>query len=85
MILFKKGVISASIVQKREAFEVWGFRVLYAYNHPATPIMAKYKELGMAMIPKEILTGVMIMTPDNVSDVIDVLNYQEEVYKQMGK
>ena len=36
----KKGVIQAAIVQKREAFEAWGFRVLYDYNHPASPIMA---------------------------------------------
>jgi len=80
----KKGVIQAAIVQKREAFEVWGFRVLYAYNHPATPIMQKYKELGMPMIPNEILTGVLVMTPDNVNDVIEVLDYQESVYKEMG-
>jgi len=80
----KKGVIQASIVQKREAFEVWGFRVLYAYNHPATPIMEKYKELGMPMIPNEILTGVLVMTPDNVDAIIEVLEYQEKVYKEMG-
>jgi ribose transport system substrate-binding protein len=80
----QKGVISAAIVQMREAFEVWGFRVLYAYNHPATPIMAKYKEVGMPMIPNEILTGVVVMTPENVAGVEEVLNYQEQIYKEMG-
>jgi len=80
----QKGVIQAAIVQKREAFEVWGFRVLYAYNHPATPIMEKYKALGMPMIPNEILTGVLVMTPENVGSVIDVLDYQQQVYKEMG-
>lgn len=80
----QKGVISAAIVQMREAFEVWGFRVLYAYNHPATPIMAKYKEVGMPMIPNEILTGVVVMTPENVGGVVEVLEYQEQVYEEMG-
>lgn len=78
----QKGVISAAIVQMREAFEVWGFRVLYAYNHPATPIMAKYKELGMPMIPNEILTGVVVMTQDNVGGMIEILEYQEQVYNK---
>ena len=81
----QKGVIQAAIVQKREAFEVWGFRSLYAYNHPGTPIMQKYKDLGMAMIPNEILTGVLVMTPQNVKGVIDVLKYQEQVYNEMKK
>ncbi len=80
----KKGVIQASVVQKREGFEVWGFRVLYAYNHPASPIMAKYKELGFPQVPKLVLTGVMVMTPDNVDDIIEILDYQESVYKDMG-
>jgi ribose transport system substrate-binding protein len=81
----QKKAIHAAIVQLREAFEVWGFRVLYAYNHPGTPIMQKYKDLGMAMIPNEILTGVVVMTPANVGGVLEVLNYQEQVYKGMKK
>jgi len=80
----QKGVIQAAIVQMREAFEVWGFRVLYAYNHSATPIMEKYKTLGMPMIPNEILTGVVVMTTQNVKKVIEVLAYQEQIYKEMG-
>jgi hypothetical protein len=47
--------------------------------------MQKYKDLGMAMIPNEILTGVLVMTPQNVGGVIDVLKYQEQVYKGMKK
>jgi ribose transport system substrate-binding protein len=81
----QKKVIQAAIVQKREAFEVWGFRALYAYNHPGSMIMQKYKELGMAMIPNEMLTGVLVMTPDNVGPVLDVFRYQEQVYKGMKK
>ena len=80
----QRGTIQAAIVQKREAFEVWGFRVLWAYNHPATPIMQQYKDMGMPMIPNEILTGVLVMTPDNVDGVIGVLDYQEQVYNDMG-
>jgi ribose transport system substrate-binding protein len=80
----KKQTIQAAVVQKREAFEIWGFRVLYEFNHPSTPILEKYKEIGFAMVPKLILTGVLVMTPDNVDKVIDVLNYQEKVYKEMG-
>ena len=80
----KNGVIQTAVVQKREAFEAWGFRVLYDYNHPASPIMAKYKELGFAMVPKLLLSGVMIMTPENVDKVLEVLDYQEQVYKEMG-
>jgi len=80
----KKKTIQAAVVQKREAFEIWGFRVLYEFNHPSTPILEKYKEIGFAMVPKLILTGVLVMTPDNVDKVIDVLKYQEKVYKKMG-
>jgi len=80
----KNGVIQAAVVQKREAFEAWGFRVLYDYNHPASPIMEKYKEIGFAMVPKLLLSGVMIMTPENVDKVLEVLDYQEQVYKEMG-
>lgn len=80
----KKEAIQAAVVQRREAFEAWGFRVLYDYNHPASPIMAKYKELGFVMVPQLLLSGVMIMTPDNVDNVIEVLEYQEQVYKEMG-
>jgi len=80
----KKNVIQAAVVQRREAFESWGFRVLYAYNHPISPIMAKYKEIGFSMVPKEVLTGVFVMTPDNVDGVIEVLEYQEKVSKEMG-
>ncbi len=44
--------------------------------------MAKYKEIGMPMIPNEILTGVVVMTTDNVDSVIEVMEYQEQVYKE---
>lgn len=80
----KKKTIQAAVVQKREAFEIWGFRVLYEYNHPSTPILQKYKDMGFPMVPKLIMTGVLVMTPDNVDQMIDVLNYQEQVYKDMG-
>jgi ABC-type sugar transport system substrate-binding protein len=80
----KKQTIQAAVVQKREAFEIWGFRVLYEYNHPSTPILQKYKDMGFPMVPKLIMTGVLVMTPDNVDQMIDVLNYQEQVYKDMG-
>jgi len=31
------------------------------------------------------LTGVLVMSPDNVVGVLDVLNYLEQVYKGMKK
>ena len=79
----RNNLIQAAIVQKREAFEYWGFKVLYEYNHPSSPIMAKYKEIGFPMVPKQIMTGAMIMTPDNVNNIIKILEYQEDVYKKM--
>ena len=79
----RNNLIQAAIVQKREAFEYWGFKVLYEYNHPPSPIMAKYKEIGFPMVPKQIMTGAMIMTPDNVNDIIKILEYQETVYKKI--
>lgn len=49
-------------MQKREAFEVWGFRAQYCYKHPGMPIMQEGKVL-MAMIVNEILTGVPAVHP----------------------
>ena len=75
----QKGSIQASVVQKREAFEVWGLRMLYFHNHPGSEITKKYKELGFPMLPNQMLFDVMVMNQDNVGKIKDIIDYMKEL------
>lgn len=62
----KAGTIQATVVQKREAFEVWALRFLYEINHPSSEPMAAYAKQGFPMVPSQALFGAVVVDGDNV-------------------
>ena len=62
----KTGTIQATVVQKREAFEVWALRFLYEINHPSSDPMAAYAKQGFPMVPTQALFGAVVVASDNV-------------------
>ncbi len=62
----KAGTIQATVVQKREAFEVWALRFLYEINHPSSEPIATYANLGFPMVPSQALFGAVVVDADNV-------------------
>jgi len=77
----KEGVIQASVVQKREAFETWALRVVYYYNHPGYSIGDAYKDAGFNMIPNFMTTGTMVVTKDNLDALKDVHEFEMQFVK----
>lgn len=63
----KAGTIQATVVQKREAFEVWALRFLYEINHPSSEPMAAYAKQGFPMVPTQALFGAVVVGPENVA------------------
>jgi ABC-type sugar transport system substrate-binding protein len=62
----RDGTINATLVQKREAFETWALRMLDSIARGTDPVMRKYTDQGFPMIPTESLTGVIVVTKDNI-------------------
>jgi len=73
------GVIDATLVQKREAFESLALQTLYGYNHPGTELLMKYKEAGFPMIPEFIYTGTLVLTKENMSQLMSVYDYAKTI------
>jgi ribose transport system substrate-binding protein len=62
----RNGSMQATVVQKREAFEVWALRFIYEYNHPSSENIKRYADLGFPMLPNEALFGVVVVNKDNI-------------------
>lgn len=62
----RNGSMQATVVQKREAFEVWALRFIYEYNHPSSDAIKRYADLGFPMLPNEALFGVVVVNKDNI-------------------
>ena len=75
----QEGIIDATLVQKREAFESIALLTLYNYNHPQTEILKRYKDAGFPMIPEFVYTGTMVLTKDNISKLQEVYDYVKTV------
>jgi ABC-type sugar transport system substrate-binding protein len=75
----KEGIIDASLVQEREAFETLALLTLYNYNHPQTELLKRYKDAKFPMIPSTIYTGTMVLTKDNVDQLQSILDYENTI------
>jgi ribose transport system substrate-binding protein len=75
----KDGIIDATLVQKREAFESLALLTLYNYNHPQTEILRKYKEAGFAMMPETLYTGTLVLTKENVDQLQALYDYEKSI------
>jgi len=65
----KNGTIAATVVQKREAFEVWALRFLYEVKHPSSAPMEAYAKQGFPMVPSQALFGAVVVNPDNIAQL----------------
>lgn len=79
----QQGVIDATIVQKREAFETFGLRILYAYNHPGYSIGDKFAEAGFNMVPNFVYTGTLVIDKSNLPKLLEIHKYVEQVNKSL--
>ncbi len=62
----RDGVIDATLVQKREAFNTWALRMLDEIARGTDPMMRRFTDQGFPMIPTESLTGVVVVTNENI-------------------
>ena len=79
----QEGIIDATVVQKREAFETFALRILYYYNHPGYSIGVKYAKAGFNMVPSVSYTDTMVVTKSNLKQLLDLNKYEQQVAKKL--
>jgi ribose transport system substrate-binding protein len=62
----RNGSMQATVVQKREAFEVWALRFMYEYKHPSSEYLKHYADLGFPEVPNTAMFGVVVVNKDNI-------------------
>jgi len=75
----QQGIIDATLVQKREAFESLALLALYNYNHPQTELLQRYKDAGFPMMPETTYTGTMVLTKKNLNQLQGVYDYTKTI------
>lgn len=71
----KKGEVQAIIIQKRELFTYYALKLLVDFNHNNLRI-AGLDKWSASPIPKNVDTGLLVATKDNIDDIISRLPKQ---------
>lgn len=67
----KKGQVQAIIIQKRELFTYYAFKLLYDYNHSGVRVAGLGTQY-VSPIPQNVDTGLLVVTASNVDQVLKV-------------
>lgn len=71
----KDGSVAAIIIQKRRLFTYYGLKTLFDYNHNAQNILG-LDPTTAAPVPANIDTGLLVVTKDNVDEVLKAVSSQ---------
>lgn len=69
----KEGSVAAIIVQKRELFTYYAFKMLYDFNHNGLTVNGLTGFEG-SPVPRNLDTGLLVVTQDNVDAVLAALD-----------